>query len=192
VDLWDKIDGFAKRNGLIAGVCEAGQLIKHKTVGCGAPFVKSFKNQNDPVSLISWCRSVIVAGVGRRGRCVFANDAAPRGVFSNEAIGIDYHVLLKNKLTELINYLSEYSIFNYRIFADTGPFYEKPLMIEAGLGWLGKNTLVCSDTYGSFFNAGYILTDIKIDFEVNKTAPKCGGWRKCAEAFPGGALSENG
>jgi len=192
VDLWKLIDGFAKRGGLIIGACGTGFITKYTKINDGAPFVKSNARVSDPGAVLPGCKSIIAVGLGRRGKKNFECDNMPRGVFSSEAIGTDYHILLKNKLTELIDHLLEYVNFEYKFFIDTGPLSEKPLMIEAGLGWPGKNSLICSDEYGSFFNAGYILTDLDIECERKQKTPRCGDCRKCVDACPGGALGGDG
>jgi len=192
VDLRELIDGFAKREGIITGVCDAGQILKYKTKVNDAPFIKTCTGLNDPGAALPGCKSIIAAGLGRRGRPAFSDDGAERGVFSNEATGTDYHVLIKNKLTELKDYLLKFVRFNYKIYADTGPLNEKSLMIEAGLGWPGKNALICSEEYGSFFNAGYILTDLNIASDNNILTPLCGECSRCVDACPGGALGDDG
>ena len=77
-------------------------------------------------------------------------------------------------------------------YVDTGPLIEKKLLLKSGLGWAGKNNLVCNAKYGSFFNAGYILTDLNIDNNKTEIPQKCGDCTLCIDACPNGALNVNG
>ena len=82
--------------------------------------------------------------------------------------------------------------FTGRTYADTGPLQERVLAKYAGLGWLGKNTLLLNQKTGSYFFLGTILTTLELtpSLEANTAAPPdlCGSCRRCIDACPTDAL----
>ncbi len=121
---------------------------------------------------------------------------SPRGWISRYAWGADYHEVLREKLEILLAGLRAQcpQPFDARIYADTGPVNERVLAKHAGLGWLGKNTLLLNQELGSFFFLGVILTtlDLQPSLETAEAPPadRCGTCRKCLDACPTQALVE--
>jgi epoxyqueuosine reductase len=122
--------------------------------------------------------------------------AAARGWISRYAWGQDYHEVLPQKLQTLANALSERFAepFEARVYTDTGPINERVFAKHAGLGWLGKNTLLLNSRLGSWFFLGVILTtlDLSPTLAPAETPPPdlCGSCARCLEACPTGALVE--
>jgi epoxyqueuosine reductase len=161
----------------------------------------------DPQAALPGVRSVIVGAltyntVHPRTEPAFADldhatpTSAPRGWISRYAWGDDYHHVLREKLELLLHGLREQypQPFEARIYADTGPINERVLAKHAGLGWLGKNTLLLKERTGSFFFLGVILTtlDLPPTLGISDLPPadRCGTCRKCIDACPTGALVE--
>jgi epoxyqueuosine reductase len=123
-------------------------------------------------------------------------DDEPRGWISRYAWGDDYHEVLRDKLEGLLAGLREKcpGPFDARVYADTGPMNERVLAKYAGLGWLGKNTLLLNEQLGSFFFLGTILTTLDLQPSLASTefppADRCGSCRKCIDACPTTALVE--
>lgn len=110
------------------------------------------------------------------------------GNLSLYARSIDYHLIIREKLealTEFIRTLSPESTCEN--FADIGPQIERQLAYDAGLGFYGKNGMLINDDFGSYFFIGYILCDLplKADKPLDKS---CIGCNACINACPGGAL----
>ena len=82
----------------------------------------------------------------------------PRGWISRYAWGDDYHKVMWKKLNALVDALKERfpEPFAARAYADTGPVAERVFAKHAGLGWLGKNTLLLNKAYGSWLFLGVI------------------------------------
>ena len=127
----------------------------------------------------------------------FAGEAGnePRGWISRYAWGQDYHAVIGGKLEELSSALRERfaAPFETRWYVDTGPVHERALAHHAGLGWIGKNTLLLNEEIGSFFLLGVILTTLDLAPSLaGEAAPPdlCGNCRLCLDACPTGALTE--
>jgi epoxyqueuosine reductase len=107
---------------------------------------------------------------------------------SRYAWGEDYHKILADKLTKLVDFISDKIIdFKCKIYVDTGPILEKSWAVRAGIGWQGKNSMIISRTYGSFIFLGIILTNI--EFEPDKPIKDyCGTCTKCIESCPTNAI----
>jgi len=98
--------------------------------------------------------------------------------------GDEYHVVMKKKLKELFNKIQEFApeVKGY-VCCDTAPLLEKSFAQCAGLGWIGKNTLLIHPHYGSHVFLGEILINIELERDpllVNQ----CGSCQKCVEACP--------
>jgi epoxyqueuosine reductase len=163
--------------------------------------------RGDPQATLSGVRSVIVCALTyntgyARTELAWADldDATatdgPRGWISRYAWGDDYHDVLREKLQMLLDDLRDQHTepFEARIYADTGPLNERVLAKHAGLGWLGKNTLLLNERIGSFFFLGVILTtlDLQPTLAIADAPPadRCGTCRKCIDACPTEALVE--
>jgi len=124
------------------------------------------------------------------------NDAQPSGWISRYAWGDDYHDVLRERLDALVGSLRERFTepFEARAYVDTGPVQERVLAKYAGLGWLGKNTLLLNQMLGSFFFLGVILTtlDLEPTLGENELPPPdlCGSCRRCLDACPTQAFVE--
>ncbi len=125
-------------------------------------------------------------------------DGGPRGWISRYAWGDDYHEVLRGKLERLLEELRvEVAVaegFEGRVYADTGPINERVFAKHAGLGWVGKNTLLLNEQLGSYFFLGTILTTLDLEPSVEEgsgpPADRCGTCRKCIDACPTEALVE--
>jgi epoxyqueuosine reductase len=123
-------------------------------------------------------------------------DDEPRGWISRYAWGDDYHEVLKERLNVLTAILREHFVgpFVARVYADTGPVQERIFAKYAGLGWLGKNTLLLNQRLGSWIFLGAILTtlDLAPTLEDGALPPPdlCGSCRRCIDACPTQAFVE--
>jgi len=169
--------------------------------------------RRDPAAALDGARSIIVCGINYNTAYPYSTQAAsthdaserdstehdstaPRGWISRYAWGRDYHEVLWEKLNALLVALHEQIAepFSARAYADTGPVSERILARYAGLGWLGKNTLLLNQSQGSFFFLGVILTSLDLEPSLapaEALAPDlCGTCRKCIDACPTDALVE--
>lgn len=111
---------------------------------------------------------------------------------SSYALGRDYHKVLRRKLAKLAKQIVAVAGGNHRAFVDSAPVLEKPLGEKAGLGWMGKNTLLLHPDVGSYFFLGEIFTDLPLPVTKGKVEPQCGSCKACISICPTGALVEPG
>lgn len=106
------------------------------------------------------------------------------------AQGRDYHKIVYKKLDLFAKKISEFidKPIRYRVFCDSAPVLEKALAAKAGLGWIGKNSLLINEKDGSYFFLGEIFTDLDLTFD-EPVLSRCGNCRRCLDACPTRALS---
>ncbi|MDO5028838.1 MAG: tRNA epoxyqueuosine(34) reductase QueG [Bacillota bacterium] len=107
------------------------------------------------------------------------------------ARGRDYHKVLSERISKLVDLLKEDFDFSYYSQVDAGGFYEKDLGRLAGFGSYGKNSLLINKDLGSYFFLGLLFTDIDIDnFSYDKEIDtrSCGSCKLCQEVCPTGAI----
>ncbi|MEJ2670117.1 MAG: tRNA epoxyqueuosine(34) reductase QueG [Gammaproteobacteria bacterium] len=113
-----------------------------------------------------------------------------KAYISRYALGRDYHKVLRTKLQKLATRLSErWGPFGYRVFTDSAPVLEKPLASQAGLGWMGKHTLILDKSVGSWFFLGELFTDLPLPIS-SPVEPHCGKCRACLRVCPTQAIIE--
>ncbi len=100
------------------------------------------------------------------------------------ARGRDYHKVMRKRLQKLANKInSEVGQFGYRAFVDSAPVLERALAEKAGLGWIGKNTMLINKNAGSWFFLGELFTDLPLP--VDKAATNhCGSCNACLDVCP--------
>ncbi len=109
-------------------------------------------------------------------------------IISRYAYGNDYHVVMKNRMKELINFMkSAFGDLQVKAFADSGVVAEKAWAQRCGVGWQGKNTLIINKSAGSFYFIGIIYTDLELEPDTSET-DHCGTCHNCVTACPTGAL----
>jgi len=125
------------------------------------------------------------AGI-ERAWSMLADDG--RAYVSRYALGRDYHKILRHRLQKLADRIGEVTgPFGYRVFTDSAPVLEKALARDAGLGWIGKHTLLLSRDAGSWFFLGEIYTDLPLPVDEPASA-HCGTCTRCIDICPTQAI----
>jgi epoxyqueuosine reductase len=103
------------------------------------------------------------------------------------AWGRDYHDVMLPRLERIARALDARAGSRSKAYVDTGPVLERDLAARAGLGWIGKNTMLLHPGLGSWFLIGVILTTAALAADAPEP-DRCGSCRACLEACPTGAL----
>lgn len=111
------------------------------------------------------------------------------GYISYYARGRDYHKTVRRRLVQLANRMQVHAGGSYRAFTDSAPVLEKPIAEKAGIGWIGKNTLVLNKEAGSWFFLGEIFTDIPLPTTKHNIENGCGSCKACISVCPTGAIT---
>jgi len=102
----------------------------------------------------------------------------------------DYHISTLKRINALADMLREHGARTARPYIDTGPVPERELAQRAGLGWIGKNTMLLRPGLGSWFVIGSIFTDLELDLDAPFASDHCGSCTKCLDACPTRAFVE--
>ncbi|MBX3707225.1 MAG: tRNA epoxyqueuosine(34) reductase QueG [Pseudomonadales bacterium] len=118
--------------------------------------------------------------------------ADPRLAYvSRYALGRDYHRVVRHRLTRLarrIDHAARALDGRFRAFTDSAPVLEKALAEKAGLGWIGKHTLLLNEQAGSWFFLGEIYTNLPLPIDAAPAVDRCGNCRACMTVCPTGAI----
>lgn len=110
---------------------------------------------------------------------------------SKYAYGEDYHHVIKDKLKELVQFITdEVGDINARIFTDSAPILERAWAKKSGLGWIGKNSMLINPKKGSFYFLAEIILDVEFDYDA-PIKDYCGTCNACVEACPTEAILPN-
>lgn len=141
-----------------------------------------------PRHVLDGVRSVVMLAFHYRT----VEPAAPQpgqGRLSRYAWGVDYHDLIRRRLDGLATLVrTREPQARVRTVIDTAPLLEREFAELAGLGWVGKNTLLLNKQAGSWFFLAALLTDLELEFDQPYAADHCGTCRACLDACPTGAF----
>jgi epoxyqueuosine reductase len=150
--------------------------------------------RRDPASVLPAVRSVVMVGVSYRPE---EDDKAgpdqPMGKVARYARGPDYHDVLRDRLNRLLAWLhGEVPGCVGRGVVDTAPLLERDFARRAGLGWVGKNTMLIHKKLGSYLFLGALLVDLELQPDAEHVASHCGTCTACLDACPTQAFAGPG
>lgn len=190
------IKAEAKRLGFLScGMSKAGFLEEE------APRLEAWLNKNmhgemsymenhfdkrlDPTKLVESSKTVISLLLN-----YFPEKEQNEAAFkiSKYAYGSDYHVVIKDKLKELLHFItSEIGDVHGRAFVDSAPVLDKAWAAKSGLGWMGKHSNLLTKQVGSFYFIAELIVDLELDYDTPVT-DHCGTCTACIDACPTQAI----
>lgn len=110
---------------------------------------------------------------------------AEKGYVARYALGRDYHKMMRKRLKKLSEKIEEIAgPISCRAFVDSAPVLERGLAANAGLGWIGKNTMLLNREAGSWFLLGELFIDIPLPIDQPLGKDHCGHCTACLDCCP--------
>ena len=150
--------------------------------------------RTNPSEILEGAKCALVVGDLYASRDENADEPLEKGHgrIARYARGKDYHKLIKKRLVKLLLELQdEHPDAEFKAFVDTAPLPERELAMRAGIGWVGKHTLVIHPRLGSYmFLGGIVMTiDAQNPEGVERVADHCGTCTRCIDACPTQAIT---
>lgn len=143
----------------------------------------------DPRKLVEGARSVIVFLFNYFPTSTM--DKESPYLISSYAYGKDYHDVIREKLKVLAeDLLAIEPGATIRGFVDSAPVLERALATRAGLGWIGKNSMLISRKNGSYFFLAELITSLQLDYDKPMGGDYCGDCSRCMDACPTNAITD--
>lgn len=144
-----------------------------------------FDKRLDPTLLVPGSKSVISLLMN-----YFPSETQIENTYkiSKYAYGTDYHFVIKDKMKQLMSFISEeIGEVAGRAFVDSAPVLDKAWAAKSGLGWVGKHSLLLTKNVGSFFFVSELILDLELAYDTPVT-DHCGSCTACIDACPTNAI----
>lgn len=157
---------------------------------------RNFEKRVDPRVLVPGCKSVVVVLLNYLPEKRQAEHLPKIAKYAYSKV--DYHTVMKQKLWQLeAKIIAEYgedcvSKDHQHSFSDSAPILEKRWAEKAGLGWIGRNSLLIHPKLGSYVFIGILLLNVDVTPSEAPFPFRCGNCRKCIDACPTNALNGKG
>ncbi|MBT2640254.1 MULTISPECIES: tRNA epoxyqueuosine(34) reductase QueG [unclassified Bacillus (in: firmicutes)] len=136
--------------------------------------------------------SIALAYPSKMKTKVVSKKGERRGVFCRASWGTDYHVVLRDRLKKLEEYIvSRVPDARFKSMVDTGELVDRAVAERAGIGWSGKNCSIITPEFGSYVYLGEMITNLPFEPDT-PMEDRCGSCNKCVEICPTGALVQGG
>jgi epoxyqueuosine reductase len=146
-----------------------------------------FEKRLDPGKIEEGAKSVVSVLINYFPSQKQIDPEAP--VISKYAYSRDYHFIVKEKLNDLLMFIqSEVHPCRGRPFVDSAPVLERSLAKAAGLGWIGKHSLLINKYFGSYVFIGELIIDLELAYDSPFTSDHCGSCTRCIDSCPTGAI----
>ncbi len=148
---------------------------------------RNIDKRMDPRLLVEGAKSIISVALNYFPHR-FQHENAPK--FAYYAYGEDYHDVVKGKLNQLFDFIKlRFPDVSGRYFSDSAPVLERFWAARAGLGFVGKNTLLIIPGKGSYFFLGELIINLELDYD-SPVSQNCGKCRRCLDACPTEAIEK--
>lgn len=178
--------GISKAEFLADEAPKLAQWLKENKNGKMAYMENHFDKRLNPTLLVDDAKSVISLLYNYYTPIKQNDISAPK--ISKYAYGIDYHLVIKDKLKELFLFINEkIGEVGGRVFVDSAPVLERAWAAKSGLGWIGKNGNLINKGNGSFYFLAELIIDLELDYD-GPTTDHCGTCTACIDACPTEAI----
>jgi epoxyqueuosine reductase len=182
--------GFARAERLEEEARKLEAWLQQGAHGKMAYMENHFDLRIDPTRLVPGAKSVICLTFNYFTPEKQHDPEAPK--ISRYAYGEDYHHVVKDRLNALLAFMQEQiGEINGRCFVDSAPVLEREWARRAGIGWNGRNTLTIHPRRGSNFFLAEIICDLPLLYD-DPIRDHCGTCRRCIDACPTQAISQEG
>jgi epoxyqueuosine reductase len=198
VTLADSIKERARELGFVAcGITHPGptahadrldQWLARGYAGTMRYLHRQARRRKEPALILPEARSVVVVLDNYYTPETDSDRVPPR--IAKYARGEDYHRVTGRRLEQLAEFLLQSGATLARTYVDAGPVPERELAQRAGLGWIGKSTMLVSPVHGSFVFIGSVFTDLVLPRDDPFEADRCGSCTRCLDACPTDAFVE--
>jgi epoxyqueuosine reductase len=179
--------GIAKAGFLEEEAPRLSQWLRNQHHGQMAYMENHFDKRLDPTLLVDDAKSVISLSLNYFPITQQEDPEAPK--LSKYAYGKDYHLVIKEKLAELLHFIREQiGEVSGRAFVDSAPILDKAWAKKSGIGWVGKHSNLISKQSGSFFFLAELIVDLDLAYDHPFTADHCGSCTRCLDACPTNAI----
>ncbi|MDH6355324.1 epoxyqueuosine reductase [Dysgonomonas sp. PH5-45] len=181
------------------GICKAepvgteARLLMESWLKVGNQATMDYMERNlekrcDPTLLVDNAKSIICLALNYYPPHLQPQDAPQ---FAYYAYGKDYHDVMKSRMQSLLTQIQDL-IPDTRgcVFCDTAPLLERHWAAKAGLGFIGKNTMLIIPGKGSYYFLGEIIIDKELEYDAPVTKNLCGTCTRCMEACPTKAIEK--
>ncbi len=145
-----------------------------------------FEMRTDPRKLVENAKSVVSVILNYFPTQQQTDPEAP--VIAKYAYGKDYHDVIRDKLKSLLSFSANLIPgCQGRVFVDSAPVMEHAWASRAGMGWIGKNSLLLTSKFGSFVFIGEMILTAELEYD-KPVNDMCGSCRNCITSCPTGAI----
>lgn len=145
---------------------------------------RNFPRRADPKSILPECESILVLALPYSP--VNSEISEHEFQIAAYALGADYHDIIPPRLKEIVEFIEAQvgrPVPN-RYYTDTGPVLEREFAQRAGLGWIGKNSMLINPQKGSTFILAEILLGVALEPDQPFATDHCGTCTRCLDACP--------
>lgn len=155
----------------------------------------TLEERTEPTRLLPEAQSIISIALAYPSRIknqIRGTREDRRGIFARASWGIDYHVVLRDRLEKLVEFIREkVPEVETKVMVDTGELSDRAVAERAGIGFSGKNTSIITKEFGSFVYLGEVITNLPF-IPDEPVTDSCGDCTICMDACPTGALVQGG
>lgn len=205
MDQWQKLKQDMKQAAKDLGIDAIGvaspdpfvtlkeRLIRHRELGRESGFepTDDLDRRTNPSLLFDRPQSIIAIAVAYSSKLENppkSTEGARRGIFSRASWGTDYHVVLRDRMSKLEEWLRErMPDLRAESMVDTGELSDRAVAERAGIGFSAKNSFIINPELGTWIYLGEMITNLPLPPDEPITE-QCGECTKCLDACPTGAL----